>query len=76
MSTDTVNDTSELAVNQDYTAINRLGRQQYFACMVYDSVDSTAINRLGRQQVFACMVYDSVDSTGRTYGFTPMVNWT
>ena len=32
----TVNDTKELAVDEDYTAVNRLGRQQVFACIVYD----------------------------------------
>ena len=31
-----VNDTSELAVNGDHMAVDGLGRQQVFACMVYD----------------------------------------
>ena len=31
-----VNDTSELAVDRDFRSADGLGRQQVFACMVYD----------------------------------------
>ena len=32
----TVNDTSDIGVNRDYTAVNGIGLQQVFACMVSD----------------------------------------
>ena len=38
----TYNNTSDMAVDRDYTVVEGLGRQQSIACMVYDW--------LGRQQ--------------------------
>ena len=31
-----INDTSELATDRNYTAVDELGRDQVFVCMAYD----------------------------------------
>ena len=31
-----VNDTGDLAIQREYTAVDGFGRQQVFACMLYD----------------------------------------
>ena len=40
-----VNDTSEMAVDRDLTAIDELGQQQVFACMEYDHHGNISVQK-------------------------------